>query len=271
MRFGRISIPQEHVGASQLITAIKRSIVRAARVADLDLRSMRSRLSGLAARHADISAISSVDDEPGAPTDRLLDLASAIPGAARAQKLDALSDRHPPDWVFRWPGEHYKLLCSVVSVLSAERIVEIGTYTGLSALSLLATAGPSARLTTFDIVPWQAFKTTFLRPSDFLDGRLVQVVGDLANRDVALTHASLLREADLIFVDGPKDGVFEERLIKNLEYLNLASQPLVVFDDIRTWNMLVTWRRIARPKLDITSFGHWTGTGFVDWTEQRVS
>ena len=25
------------------------------------------------------------------------------------------------------------------------------------------------------------------------------------------------------------------------------------------------WRAIARPKLDVTSFGHWTGTGLVEW------
>jgi hypothetical protein len=40
----------------------------------------------------------------------------------------------------------------------------------------------------------------------------------------------------------------------------------LVFDDIRIWNMLRIWREIVRPKLDLTSFGHWTGTGIVDWT-----
>jgi hypothetical protein len=39
-----------------------------------------------------------------------------------------------------------------------------------------------------------------------------------------------------------------------------------MFDDIRLWNMLRTWRTINRPKLDLTSFGHWSGTGLVDWT-----
>jgi hypothetical protein len=29
--------------------------------------------------------------------------------------------------------------------------------------------------------------------------------------------------------------------------------------------MLAIWRRIRRPKLDFTSFGHFTGTGLVLW------
>jgi len=43
---------------------------------------------------------------------------------------------------------------------------------------------------------------------------------------------------------------------------------LVVFDDIRQWNMLKIWRDITRPKIDLTSFGHWTGTGIIDWNGQ---
>jgi hypothetical protein len=38
-----------------------------------------------------------------------------------------------------------------------------------------------------------------------------------------------------------------------------------MFDDIHLWNTLGTWRRISRPKLGLTSFGHWSGTGLVDW------
>ena len=30
--------------------------------------------------------------------------------------------------------------------------------------------------------------------------------------------------------------------------------------------MLRTWRGIERPKFDATSFGHFTGTGLVDWS-----
>ena len=39
----------------------------------------------------------------------------------------------------------------------------------------------------------------------------------------------------------------------------------IVFDDIRLWNMLRIWHGIRRPKLDMVSFGHWSGTGWFDW------
>ena len=38
-----------------------------------------------------------------------------------------------------------------------------------------------------------------------------------------------------------------------------------MFDDIRLLNMIEQWRALPRPKLDLTSFGHWSGTGLVDW------
>jgi hypothetical protein len=38
-----------------------------------------------------------------------------------------------------------------------------------------------------------------------------------------------------------------------------------MFDGIRVLNMIGIWRRLARPKMDLTSFGHWSGTGLADW------
>jgi hypothetical protein len=66
-------------------------------------------------------------------------------------------------------------------------------------------------------------------------------------------------------VDAAKDGKLERRLLDQFESVGLKRGALVVFDDIRLWNMLEIWRTIARPKLDVTSIGHWSGTGMVDW------
>jgi hypothetical protein len=38
---------------------------------------------------------------------------------------------------------------------------------------------------------------------------------------------------------------------------------LVVFDDIKLMEMVQVWRDLPYPKLDATSFGHWSGTGFM--------
>lgn len=76
---------------------------------------------------------------------------------------------------------------------------------------------------------------------------------------------ALFESADLIFVDGPKDGHTEARILANLDTLKLAPHVVIVFDDIRVMHMVDTWRRIARPKMDLSSFGHWSGTGLIDW------
>jgi hypothetical protein len=53
--------------------------------------------------------------------------------------------------------------------------------------------------------------------------------------------------------------------VPKVTHMQRPPHALVVFDDIRVMNMVATWRRIARPKLDLTSFGHWSGTGLIDW------
>jgi hypothetical protein len=40
-----------------------------------------------------------------------------------------------------------------------------------------------------------------------------------------------------------------------------------MFDDTRLWSMLRFWRQLPYPKMDLTSFGHWSGTGLVELVE----
>ena len=80
-------------------------------------------------------------------------------------------------------------------------------------------------------------------------------------------HLSLLNHAELIFCDVPKDGVFEQKFLTNMSLVRPTSTCLLVLDDIRLLNMIDIWRAIRSPKLDLTSFGHWAGTGLVDISE----
>ena len=50
-----------------------------------------------------------------------------------------------------------------------------------------------------------------------------------------------------------------------LVYLsNLEQKPnkLLVFDDMCFVNMIDFWKSISSPKLDVTPFGYWNGTGY---------
>ncbi len=213
----------------------------------------------------------SEDDALTRPTARLIDLAMrAVNHAHHNTRLDDLCKRlhgrfpFPDDSLNLWPGEHYRLLAGFVQVLKPNLVIEIGTAEGLSALSMLKYLSPSGRLVSFDIVRWDDYPKSCLIPEDLQDGRFQQIIGDLGETSTFEQHRDLLSRADLIFIDAAKDGILEHRLVANFQTLRFESQPLFVFDDIRLWNMLSVWRTLPWPKLDLTSFGHWCGTGICE-------
>jgi predicted O-methyltransferase YrrM len=206
-------------------------------------------------------------NDPSKPSPELIELALAGIQAARQIDLADVSARLEPDinLLDIWPGEHYKLLSGLVSVLQPRLIVELGTATGSSALSLKRFQPKGGRLATFDVIPWRQYPGTVLTEVDFADGTLQQYVDDISQPAQLAKHKALLAEADLIFIDAAKDGMQEQLFLNNFETVEFKSDPLLIFDDIRLWNMLRIWNDIKRPKLDLTSFGHWSGTGLVQW------
>ena len=218
--------------------------------------------------HGEYSMIYDTLNTYGRPTDYLIDLALRAAQEAWHTELPDLSRRVAADgndFSRIWPGEHYRLLAALVKLLQPKRVVEIGTLRGLSALALKKFLPSDGRITTFDVVPWDSFSDTCLRPEDFEDDRLRQQIGDLSDAAVFELNRSLIQETEMLFMDGPKDGVFECKLLQQLETVDFHKPVLLVMDDIRFWNMLAIWQDIARPKLDLTSFGHWSGTGLVEW------
>jgi len=179
--------------------------------------------------------------------------------------LAPLTKRSRDDFPDLWPGEHYKLLAALVALLRPKTVVEIGTATGLSALAMKTALPEDGRIVTFDLIRWQEHPGAVLEESDFADGRLEQCSDDLSTPAGWRAHADLLEHAEFIFLDAQHNGEQERNFLRGFEEVGLASAPIVMFDDIRLWRMLEFWQQIERPKLDITSFGHWSGTGLVDY------
>jgi predicted O-methyltransferase YrrM len=157
-------------------------------------------------------------------------------------------------------GEHYRLLQSVVHSCKVTRVVEVGTFTGMSAVQLF-TAG--ARVDTFDILPWQSFPNSVLTKDDFDRGHVRQHLGNLAEEDFFRDNLSIIQQADMIFIDGPKDGIFEEILLKKVLSTKLKRGCFLLLDDIYFDSMVPLWENIVQPHFDLSVIGHASGTGLV--------
>ena len=254
----QLRVRRKEIKMIQALRAVKQGVLRGRVALRLPFQASNVQLSAIASAHDDYSK----------PSDRLLQVALEAAGQARSISMSAIVEKmtRPPYYPNVWPGEHYKLLAGLVSVCQPRVVVEIGTAIGLSALAMREALPTGARLVTFDLIPWHKFPDTCLRDGDFTDGTLTQVIGDVSDPSVMRQHAEVFQAADIIFADGPKDGRFERVLLNQLAGIDLPKGPLLILDDIRLWNMLAIWREIRRPKLDITSFGHWSGTGLVDWS-----
>jgi predicted O-methyltransferase YrrM len=220
-------------------------------------------------RHSELSIICSADDDVS-PNELLIDLSLQAIQNARQTNLRDLAERNKqlPDAVYFdvYPGNHYRLLQVLARNLARRNIIEVGTFTGMSSACMLCGMPESCKLTTFDLFSWRNFRS-HLTEEDFASGRITQVLEDLSNSNTFDRYLPLFNESELIFCDAPKDGIFEHHFLANLTRAKPASTCILVLDDIRLLNMIDIWRAIKSPKLDLTSFGHWAGTGLVDMTD----
>ena len=167
-----------------------------------------------------------------------------------------------------FPGDHYRLLAGLVYNLDRSNgpltLIDIGTHMGTSARTMLDYSAPEDKVITFDIDHWQSYATTYLKEEDF-EERLTQHLVDLKESANFNEFSETLMNADFIMCDGPKDGIFEKRFYSLLSTLNFPVKDRWLFlDDIRFPSEMPSWRLICSPKIDLTSFGHFSGTGLVN-------
>lgn len=226
------------------------------------LRRARASLGGDAnVRHVELSIAHSPADDVGSPPE-LVELLLASARRALTIDLDPIAQRTDDPagaLVNLWPGEHYRLLAGLARAARVTKAVEIGTYQGPGAMALRA---GGCAVTTFDIIAWSDIPGSFLRTEDF-GTELRQVLADLADYADYEANRHILSAAELIFVDGPKDGAFEQAFLPRLVRDFAKSGKILVVDDVRLPVMAPLWSRLDVPKIDATSLGHWSGTGIA--------
>jgi hypothetical protein len=223
-------------------------------------------MSILEPRHVISSQFNSLDDDPA--TQIFLDFPYVVQAV-----LYASLNKIEPDFEYAniYPGEHYRLLSGLIHVLDPSVCVDIGTYRGCSSRVMLDNSKSKCRVFTFDIEDYDSFDWTVLKDQDFANDRLTFLKKDLAEENIFAEQLSLLDKAEFIMLDGPKNDVFEGLFLDRLSKAKLSHKRRWLFiDDIRFTNMHQLWRRIQSPKLDLSSFGHFSGTGLVNMTEGLV-
>jgi len=220
-------------------------------------------LDNNAMRHYKPSLIYSPEDLQA--SDFLINLTSSVIKMAWGHQLDCgKKDLADSNLLNVYPGEHYRLLSAVVKFMQPSAVVEIGTWTGLGTLALKSGMSQGT-VHTYDILDWDKMPLpTHFEKSDFVGDTVKQVIGDLSEDVFFEKNKSILNSADIIFLDAPKDGVFEYKMLNQIAKLDCRKNKILILDDIRFVNMIDLWRSISSPKLDVSSFGHWSGTGFVD-------
>ena len=177
----------------------------------------------------------------------------------------SFQEKNKPGYQFynQFPGEHYRLLSSICSIEKPKLIIDIGTYTGMSSRVFLDSV-PDSKVITYDLIDWKEFDS-YLEDKDFSTGRVEQKLVNLIVKNNFVDNEHHFINSDLIFLDAPKDGVFEDAFIEILSKVNFIKKTrYLIVDDIRYHEMFNFWRRIDSPKIDATAFGSWCGTGIVD-------
>jgi predicted O-methyltransferase YrrM len=216
-------------------------------------------------RHFEPSIICSPSTEERAISNNFFELLLRAIQYAQTNKIIGVSENLKDSQFFNvFPGEHYRLIKGLVWATKATEVVEIGTYTGMGSIAL--SEGFDSRsgcIKTYDIIPYSKFNT-HINVQKMFPVQFEQRIIDLSVEENFLREFNDLSRANIIFLDGPKDGRFEYILLDFLTRLQPTQSRLLVIDDIRFLNMTALWRRIKSEKIDCTSFGHWSGTGVVD-------
>jgi len=161
-----------------------------------------------------------------------------------------------------FPGEHYRILVGIINTENFKNFIEIGTGSGIASKAILNMT--NADINTFDIIPWRE-DNSHLTKVEFNNDRLKQIDEDLSNQQAFNKYSELISNSDLILLDADKSGDFEDNLLTKMSRISFESKFRLLFiDDIRYFSMYRIWKKIHNPKIDLTSFGHWSGSGLVD-------
>lgn len=180
--------------------------------------------------------------------------------------MELVANMKMPDTVPFFEGspgkEHYKLLAYLASLYNNVDIFDIGTYYGYSALAL-ASGNKNNRVLSFDLE---------MKGSPPKASNIFYYFNNLMESSGQTIWKKRLLESPLIMLDiDPHEGTREYNFyiwLRENKY-----QGIVICDDIVNFKEMRDnfWDKVApQHKMDITKFGHWSGTGLIYFNPAAV-
>jgi len=154
-------------------------------------------------------------------------------------------------------GEHYKLLTYISNLYNNEIIIDAGTCQGHSCIALAQNKKNS--VLTYDIES---------KDISYITENYSNVIKNIL--DINLESKTILESAKIILLDiDPHDGINESYFYERLKDANFKG--LLICDDININDGMINfWNSITKEKHNITEIGHWSGTGIVNFSEEKI-
>lgn len=152
--------------------------------------------------------------------------------------------------------EHYRLLAYLAEQIDSDLLIDIGTFYGFSAMAL---SRSNKQVITYDVCDWIPDN---LENSVKNKENVVCKITDCTNDMDTVTKSTFV----VLDID-PHDGKGEREIIQSLKMNNFKG--VLFLDDINlNKDMKDFWNEIELPKFDLTSYGHWSGSGIVLFTDE---
>jgi hypothetical protein len=155
--------------------------------------------------------------------------------------------------------EHYRLLSQLSWQFPPNTtLIDIGTSCGYSAVAL--SHNPDIKVISYNIQDDIKDQICSAKHKPNIELRIKNCMEDI----------DLLLKSPLIMLDTAHYGDFETELIKLL--ITKGYKGIVICDDIYlNKEMLDFWNWVPLKKIDITDYGHWSGTGAIIFDETNVN
>lgn len=159
-------------------------------------------------------------------------------------------------WFYRPSGqEHYRLLMHIADSYEDVQFADIGTFRGSSAIAL--SQNPKNKVTSIDVGVYHEQITI-----DNLEFRVGNFQTDKDIQEIILKSPFVFLDIDHMY----HNEIWFYNFLKDNNW-----RGLMLCDDIYLNNeMKKFWQEISHPKIDITKYGHFSGTGAVIFDESII-